>query len=237
MLDGDPASDAVPLLGQQSVRQHTCDTTVPVVERVNDEEIEDEEAGKEHGMVALLRRGGVETVDELVQVEIGALGGDRPEPDVDGPVRRAVDHEVVGLLELPARRSCVGPEESMKVQDQADVERLPVRVEQVVEGRPVAGDLLLVPAPKGCDTPVDDPACPVLVGKDDSLDRAGRGHRCHPRPVGELGQQGGKLVGVQLLTPGTDVDVAERADDGERDCCQQSVQVGEGVHRTSQRRR
>ena len=68
---------------------------------MDDEQIEDEEADEEYGVVLVCLDGIGVTVDEVGGVGLGAGGRDGREPDGLDPVGRPVDDKVVALLEDP----------------------------------------------------------------------------------------------------------------------------------------
>lgn len=115
-------------LKRQGAKGHT---TVAIVERVDDQEVEGEQPDQQHRMMLLcLRRRGA-PVDELVEVELDSCRWHGLEADLDRSVWGPVDDEVVRILETSSLSGGLRPQETVQMQDQSDVERLPRLIEEI----------------------------------------------------------------------------------------------------------
>jgi len=131
------------VIREQGSGEQAGDSPVAVLEGVDDEKLEDEQAGQEHGVVLAGRGRLLVALDQVVDGERGARGGHRLEPDGCRAVGRAVHDEVVLRLERPAGHRRMSEQQPVQVQDQASVQRAPVLPEQVVLGVSVARQFLL----------------------------------------------------------------------------------------------
>jgi hypothetical protein len=159
------------VLAEQCAGDQAGDPPVAVLEWVDDEEVENEQAGQEHRVMLARRCRFLVALDQVVDGERGAGGGHRLEPDGCRAVGRAVHDEVVFFLEGPAGHGRVGEQHPVQVQDQAGVQRAPVLQEKVVLGIAVACEFLLAAVAQRRRPPVDDPLGSVGVRDDYALDR------------------------------------------------------------------
>jgi hypothetical protein len=110
-------------------------------------------------------------LNQVIDGERGAHGGHWLETNGRRAVWRSVHDQVVLCLECPARHRRVREQQSVQVQDQADVQWTPTLLEQVVLGVAVARQFLLAAIAQRRRTPVDDPLGTIGVRDYDALDR------------------------------------------------------------------
>jgi hypothetical protein len=115
LFQRDEAADLIAGVVEERIGQGAGNATVAAREGVDREEIEDEQADQQHGMVATLRDRCEIAIDELAAVELGLGGRDRDEPDLDRSVRRPIHGEVVVAFELSPGQLCVGEELPVQV--------------------------------------------------------------------------------------------------------------------------
>ena len=150
LLKAHVAAHRVAVLAEQGAGEQAGDPSVAVLERVDDEKVEDEQAGQEHRMVLARRDRFLVALDQVIDGERGARGGHRLEADGCRAVRRAVHDEIVLCLEAPAGHYRVGKQQPVQVQDQSGVQRPPVLPEQIVLGIAIAGEFLLAAVAQRC---------------------------------------------------------------------------------------
>ena len=122
LLEAHVASDCIAVLAEQGAGEQAGDSSFAVLERVDHEEVEDEQAGQEHRVVLARRDRFLVALDQIIDGERGARGGHRLEADGCRPVRQAVHNEIVFCLEAPAGHYRVGEKQPVQVQDQAGVQ-------------------------------------------------------------------------------------------------------------------
>ena len=147
LLQGDPPADLVPGVDQKCVGQRAGDSAVPVRERMDDEQVEDHQADQQDRVVPGISLSVPVASDEIREVLSRLRRRNGHEPHGRAPVGRPIHDEVVVGLELTTGVRRLGPEQPVQVQQQPDVQRVPILLEQVVERLAVADQLLLASVP------------------------------------------------------------------------------------------
>jgi len=131
------------VLGEHGIGKQAGYPPVAVLERVDDEKVDDEQPAQEHRMVLAVGDRLLVAPDQVIDGERGHRGGQWPEPDGCRAVWRPVHDQVVLGLERPAGNRGVSEEQSVQVQDQTGLQWAPVLLEQVVLGVAVARKSLI----------------------------------------------------------------------------------------------
>jgi len=168
---------------------------------MDDQQVEHEQPHQQNRVLGVGFPFGDKTADELLRVRGRLRRRNRSEADLLAAVVEAVDHQVVGGFEGTGCLGGLGTavEQPVQVKHEAHVDGPPVGLPDVVEGVPVARQLLLAAGPQPRCSPGDDPFGALCIGDNDALECGGCRDRLNPGPKRQLLKDARQLSREQPL--------------------------------------